>query len=71
MKGGWMRKAVVALSSLFLCFSLFKVGVVVAEEAVVAETEVAANTEQQAASEVGWKEQISKTVSNCKSKKKI
>jgi len=42
-----MRKAIMILSSLFLCFSLFKVGVVGAQDGAVAQTEVTTNVEEQ------------------------
>ncbi|MCX5669061.1 MAG: hypothetical protein NTX89_02945 [Candidatus Omnitrophica bacterium] len=54
-----MRKVIVAFGSLFLCFSLFKVGTVVAEEGAVAQAEVAANIEdQQESSDAGSKQQF-------------
>lgn len=46
MKGELMRKAVVVLGGLFLCFSLIKVGVVAAEEG-------------QESADTGWKQQFS------------
>ena len=64
-----MRKAVVVFSSLFLCFSLFKVGVVSAEDAVVAQTEVAANVEGQESSNSGLKQQFSEARSQIQEQK--
>jgi len=42
-----MRKAIVVLGSLFLCFFLFKVGIVGAEDGAVVQEEVVANIEGQ------------------------
>ena len=54
-----MIKVIAVFISLFLCFFLFKVSSVVAEEGVVAQTEVAANVEdQQESSNAGFKQQI-------------
>jgi len=55
-----MRKAIVTLSSLFLCFSLFKVGGVFAEDGELTQAEITSNAaEQQDASGTEWKQQFS------------
>lgn len=55
-----MRKAMVILSSLFLCFSLFKVGGVFAQDGESAPAEITSNVvEQQGASDTEWKQQFS------------
>jgi hypothetical protein len=55
-----MKKAIAVWSSMFLCFFLFKVGIVGAEDGAVVQEEVATNVgEQQESLTTDWKQELS------------